>query len=841
MTHPDDHPAQALVLQHRPAMVRLARSLLGGDPSVAEDVVQDAFTVAFTTGRVDPDRDVSWLSGVVRNLARGLRRREARRASGESNEEWMQTVANDATPEAIQASLETQQHVVEAFSSLPDPYRSTLFLRYYKDLTPSQIARSQDAPLATVKSRLQRGLGMLRDSLDAKHGGERHAWASALVVLTRTAPATLAAGSVLGGGLLMSLTMTKISYGALAAAVLALLIFWPDTKPADRPIERTAEAPPSATSGSAARPQDDITKRLVASESTQDSPLDSGPVVRGRVIDSQGRGLEGLALLQTGGTPVVSEADGSFAVPLPKTRRTFDVLEQGWRTVVRADFDPQHPEREMNVILAPIARWAGRVRTPDGTPVPHPRIWLHRLESAVSAGTGVALNSALTHEILVHGDEHGWFEVVDAPLIAGLSLRVDAGPDFGRSLIAAPQTADGSMDVVLDPKTGADLVATGRVFLPDGRSAGPGVQVMLGRLGTRTDANGDYRLVARAPHHRPRTNDRLIAVAPRHLPAIHEDPRMHEPEGWPNRVDLMVPGPSRTMRGTVVGPRGAPIPDATIWIEDMTHAGSVDDVSVFVEAMSHGAPYGVDTVTSDAEGRFELPGLMNREYTLGVLDPKTLRRSIHEDLKADATDVVLRFALPDSDRTIAGRVLSRFGQPVAGVRISLSMTYREVFLGDDPDPVSTASVSGLPTQTDAEGRFTFEAVPVAIDGVRLEGDHILSASQPLSGSHEADALVVTVSLRRALQVVLAAGSPHETAASIAILDDDGHTLPLTESTARTSRTMQRARFVAGKTPVVSVSETASELVLYDESGEALYRQPLLLGEEESAVDRIEIR
>jgi RNA polymerase sigma-70 factor (ECF subfamily) len=47
-------------------------------------------------------------------------------------------------------------------ATLPEPQRAALILRYQEDLTPEEIAASLDAPVATVKSNLQRGLKLLR-------------------------------------------------------------------------------------------------------------------------------------------------------------------------------------------------------------------------------------------------------------------------------------------------------------------------------------------------------------------------------------------------------------------------------------------------------------------------------------------------------------------------------------------------------------------------------------------------------------------------------------------------------------------------------------------------------
>ena len=47
-------------------------------------------------------------------------------------------------------------------ATLPEAQRAALILRYQEDLTPEEIAATLDAPLATVKSQLQRGLKLLR-------------------------------------------------------------------------------------------------------------------------------------------------------------------------------------------------------------------------------------------------------------------------------------------------------------------------------------------------------------------------------------------------------------------------------------------------------------------------------------------------------------------------------------------------------------------------------------------------------------------------------------------------------------------------------------------------------
>src|SRR5262249_55839204 len=107
------------------------------------------------------------------------------------------------------------RRLTQAVLALPEPYRGTLLLRYLQDRTPGAIAAESGVPVRTVKTRLQRGLALLRRDL----ARERSDWRSALAaacgideLLTTTA--AFAAGALLMG------TATKVAIGIAAAAAL---------------------------------------------------------------------------------------------------------------------------------------------------------------------------------------------------------------------------------------------------------------------------------------------------------------------------------------------------------------------------------------------------------------------------------------------------------------------------------------------------------------------------------------------------------------------------------------------------------------------------------------------
>ena len=53
-------------------------------------------------------------------------------------------------------------------ATLPEAQRAAIILRYQEDLTPEEIAATLGAPLATVKSQLQRGLKLLRAKAESQ-------------------------------------------------------------------------------------------------------------------------------------------------------------------------------------------------------------------------------------------------------------------------------------------------------------------------------------------------------------------------------------------------------------------------------------------------------------------------------------------------------------------------------------------------------------------------------------------------------------------------------------------------------------------------------------------------
>jgi len=168
------------LLECEPFLRALARRLLRGDPR-ADDVVQEAWLLALRDGRGEV-RPGYW-AGVVRNLARRVRRDDARRARRER-------VA--ARPEEIDAAApgaeEARRRLVAEVLALPERYRVPILLRFYEGLEPQAIAARLGENASTIRTRLQRGLDRLRGVLDGRLCLAVLAWRPA----RRVAPAVAA-------------------------------------------------------------------------------------------------------------------------------------------------------------------------------------------------------------------------------------------------------------------------------------------------------------------------------------------------------------------------------------------------------------------------------------------------------------------------------------------------------------------------------------------------------------------------------------------------------------------------------------------------------------------------
>jgi RNA polymerase sigma-70 factor, ECF subfamily len=153
--HPD---FERLVDEHQSMVFSLAWRMTG-DRGLAEEVAQDVFLELdrHMEKLESPEHAMNWLRRVALNRsADAMRRRKVRGV-----DLWVEIEEQHGSA-AEERSSPLGTRIEGLLSTLPEAQRAALVLRYQEDLTPEEIAATVEAPVATVKSNLQRGLKLLR-------------------------------------------------------------------------------------------------------------------------------------------------------------------------------------------------------------------------------------------------------------------------------------------------------------------------------------------------------------------------------------------------------------------------------------------------------------------------------------------------------------------------------------------------------------------------------------------------------------------------------------------------------------------------------------------------------
>ncbi|MDQ3540819.1 MAG: sigma-70 family RNA polymerase sigma factor [Chloroflexota bacterium] len=137
-----------------------------GDPSLAEEVVQDAFLQvwnrATTFDHARGGNVRGWLMTIVHHRSIDFRRRDLDRKPTNVPLEDVENVLS--VPDvwgAVSASL-TRDSMRAAVDTLPRDQRRAIELAFFDGLTHNEIAEQENAPLGTIKGRLRLGMRKLR-------------------------------------------------------------------------------------------------------------------------------------------------------------------------------------------------------------------------------------------------------------------------------------------------------------------------------------------------------------------------------------------------------------------------------------------------------------------------------------------------------------------------------------------------------------------------------------------------------------------------------------------------------------------------------------------------------
>lgn len=751
---------------------RLAR-----DPDTADDLVQE--TCAIALQQQAPPRDWrSWLVGVLRTLVRSQRRDDAvqqrksallrGRADGDDGDDTLTLVQR----------LEVQNLLATAVLQLEEPYRATVLLRYFEGEPPRRIAARHGVPVATVHSRLQRGVQQLRERLDRDAGGRARWLALAVPFAWPGASAGAAAANVFAR---LVLAGAVVLVGALAvwfvfASVPA------STTPGAATDASLANAAPVVSS-----PPGDAGE-LVRSAAAPASPEPAAVVrhvVVGRVCDGDGRPVAGASITavlaaspQTATADdlrpdlATSDADGAFRAELAAEAAFLVVQDARWSCLLVGAW--RHDARVPPlVVVGPTRRLAGRVASSDGGAVVGGRVVLE-LPDDFFARLPVRVDRASFSEPVALVGDDGSFGFDRLPGIRGARLVATAN---GCAPASVPQPTLDRDDLLLQllPRATAAAELRGVVFTAAGAPAADAL-VALGVASVRTDRDGRFALdPARAGE-----ASTLVAAQPGALPARLDAVDCR----WPAAITLQLGAPTGELAGRIVDTNG-PVPGAFVWIDDPEPLGAHGGDAVLLEYFLAGAPLAVPVAGSGEassgpptperrlgtslrhdpeasaawaytraanDGAFVLRGATARPYRVRAFDPATGRFGVLDGVVAGAAaDVVLA---PGSPRRMRGRVESMAGEPLPAARLQQRFL---LFRHRARTPAGTREtvclVDGPAATTAADGSFLLDGIRLTDSMLVVVDDRVLPTRHDVTtrGSE----VLVRVERRCAVEVALA--------------------------------------------------------------------------------------
>jgi RNA polymerase sigma-70 factor (ECF subfamily) len=158
-----------LVRRHGGAVRALLRRM-GAEASLADDLAQDVFLLAFQkVGGLDNGAAfLPWLKQIAARLyVRRWKKDKRLDLMAETPEPEVEDSAAHHAPVAARIDLE------QAMKALSPIQRMCVSLCYGADLTHAEAAEVLNAPLGTVKSHVKRGLDKLRAELGAGQSGSQ--------------------------------------------------------------------------------------------------------------------------------------------------------------------------------------------------------------------------------------------------------------------------------------------------------------------------------------------------------------------------------------------------------------------------------------------------------------------------------------------------------------------------------------------------------------------------------------------------------------------------------------------------------------------------------------------
>jgi RNA polymerase sigma-70 factor (ECF subfamily) len=157
---------EGLVNEHQSMVFSMAWRMTG-DRGLAEEIAQDVMLeldrYLHRLGSANHAR--YWLRQATLHRSTDALRRRRRKAASLGTDVWDELEERHGIVEMDRESP-LGVRLEQLLAALPDAQRAAIVLRYQEGMTPDEIAIMVRAPVATVKSNLQRGLKQLREKAE---------------------------------------------------------------------------------------------------------------------------------------------------------------------------------------------------------------------------------------------------------------------------------------------------------------------------------------------------------------------------------------------------------------------------------------------------------------------------------------------------------------------------------------------------------------------------------------------------------------------------------------------------------------------------------------------------
>jgi RNA polymerase sigma-70 factor, ECF subfamily len=162
----DPEAVREVYERHGPMVFGFLLKTLGNRPT-AEDVQQQVFLEVWQRGPTfDPARGslLTWVMTIARSRAIDQLRRRVPEPVGGSDEPVFERDPDDRVDD-VERLIE-RYRAASLLAQLPNEERRLLRMRFYDDLSQSQIAERTGLPLGTVKMRMARAFVRLRELME---------------------------------------------------------------------------------------------------------------------------------------------------------------------------------------------------------------------------------------------------------------------------------------------------------------------------------------------------------------------------------------------------------------------------------------------------------------------------------------------------------------------------------------------------------------------------------------------------------------------------------------------------------------------------------------------------